>query len=103
MATKTLKTTIIMRNDTAENWSTKKPILAKGEFGVEMILTSLRLATALLRGMSLVMPVQTKLKSILLLQLLKIILQKLFPTMARPMHRQLLVSLPLLQRVILLL
>lgn len=35
MATKTLKTTIIMRNDTAENWSTKKPILAKGEFGVE--------------------------------------------------------------------
>lgn len=30
MATKTLKTTIIMRNDTAENWSTKKPILAKG-------------------------------------------------------------------------
>lgn len=35
MATKTLKTTIIMRNDTAENWSTKNPILAKGEFGVE--------------------------------------------------------------------
>lgn len=35
MATKTLKTTIIMRNDTAENWSTKHPILAKGEFGVE--------------------------------------------------------------------
>lgn len=26
MATKTLKTTIIMRNDTAENWSTKKPM-----------------------------------------------------------------------------
>lgn len=35
MATKTLNTKIIMRNDTAENWSTKKPILAKGEFGVE--------------------------------------------------------------------
>ena len=35
MATKKLKTTIIMRNDTAENWSTKHPILAKGEFGVE--------------------------------------------------------------------
>lgn len=35
MTTKTLKTTIIMRNDTAENWSTKHPILAKGEFGVE--------------------------------------------------------------------
>lgn len=35
MATKTLKTKIIMRNDTAENWSTKNPILDKGEIGVE--------------------------------------------------------------------
>lgn len=35
MVTKTLNTKIIMRNDTAENWSTKHPILAKGEFGVE--------------------------------------------------------------------
>ena len=35
MATKTLKTTIIMRNDTAENWTTKNPTLSKGEFGVE--------------------------------------------------------------------
>lgn len=35
MATKTLKTKIIMRNDTAENWRTKNPILDKGEIGVE--------------------------------------------------------------------
>lgn len=35
MATKTLKTTIIMRNDTAENWTTKNPTLSNGEFGVE--------------------------------------------------------------------
>lgn len=35
MATKTLNTKIIMRNDTAENWTTKNPTLAKGEFGVE--------------------------------------------------------------------
>lgn len=36
MATKTLKTKIIMRNDTAENWRTKNPILDKGEIGVEI-------------------------------------------------------------------
>lgn len=35
MATKTLKTTIIMRNDTAENWTAKNPTLSNGEFGVE--------------------------------------------------------------------
>lgn len=35
MATKTLNTKIIMRNDTAENWATKNPTLSKGEFGVE--------------------------------------------------------------------
>lgn len=35
MATKTLNTRIIMRNDTAENWATKNPTLSKGEFGVE--------------------------------------------------------------------
>lgn len=35
MATKTLNTKIIMRNDTAENWTTKNPTLLKGEFGVE--------------------------------------------------------------------
>lgn len=35
MATKTLNTRIIMRNDTAENWTTKNPTLSKGEFGVE--------------------------------------------------------------------
>lgn len=35
MATKTLKTKIIMRNDTAENWRIKNPILDKGEIGVE--------------------------------------------------------------------
>lgn len=35
MATKTLNTKIIMRNDTSENWTTKNPTLLKGEFGVE--------------------------------------------------------------------
>ena len=35
MATKTLKTTIIMRNDAAATWTSKNPILSKGEFGVE--------------------------------------------------------------------
>ena len=35
MATKTLKTKIIMRNDTAENWRIKNPILDKGEIGAE--------------------------------------------------------------------
>lgn len=35
MATKTLNTRIIMRNDTAENWTTKNPTLSNGEFGVE--------------------------------------------------------------------
>lgn len=35
MSTKTLNTKIIMRNDTAENWTTKNPTLSKGEFGVE--------------------------------------------------------------------
>lgn len=35
MTTKTLNTKIIMRNDTAENWTTKNPTLSKGEFGVE--------------------------------------------------------------------
>lgn len=35
MATKTLNTKIIMRNDTAENWTTKNSVLSKGEFGVE--------------------------------------------------------------------
>lgn len=35
MATKTLNTKIIIRNDTAEVWTTKNSILSKGEFGVE--------------------------------------------------------------------
>lgn len=35
MATQTLNTKIIMRNDTAENWRIKNPILDKGEIGVE--------------------------------------------------------------------
>ena len=35
MATKTLNTKIIIRNDTAEVWKTKNSILSKGEFGVE--------------------------------------------------------------------
>lgn len=35
MATKTLKTKIVMRNDTAAVWTDKNPVLLKGEFGVE--------------------------------------------------------------------
>ena len=47
MATKTLSTRIVMRNDTAENWTTKNPVLLKGEFGVERIRTNLKFAIAL--------------------------------------------------------
>lgn len=35
MATKTLNTKIIMRNDTAAKWTEQNPVLLKGEFGVE--------------------------------------------------------------------
>lgn len=35
MATKTLKTKIVMRNDPAAVWTEKNPVLLKGEFGVE--------------------------------------------------------------------
>lgn len=35
MATKTLNTRIIMRNDTAAKWTEQNPVLLKGEFGVE--------------------------------------------------------------------
>lgn len=35
MASRTLNTRIVMRNDSAENWTTKNPILLNGEFGVE--------------------------------------------------------------------
>lgn len=35
MASKTLNTRIVMRNDSAENWTTKNPTLLNGEFGVE--------------------------------------------------------------------
>ncbi len=35
MATKTLKTKIIMRNDASATWTTKNPVLSAGEFGVE--------------------------------------------------------------------
>lgn len=35
MVIKTLNTKIIMRNDTSANWTTKNPVLSKGEFGVE--------------------------------------------------------------------
>lgn len=35
MTIKTLNTKIIMRNDTSANWTTKNPVLSKGEFGVE--------------------------------------------------------------------
>lgn len=36
MADKTLNIRIQLRNDTAENWTTKNPILLKGEMGVEI-------------------------------------------------------------------
>ena len=36
MANKILNTRIQIRNDTAENWSRKNPVLLKGEFGVEL-------------------------------------------------------------------
>lgn len=35
MATKTLTTRIILRNDTANNWTTNNPVLMKGEIGLE--------------------------------------------------------------------
>lgn len=36
MAEKNLKVTIITRNDTAANWTTKNPVLRKGEMGIEI-------------------------------------------------------------------
>lgn len=36
MADKTLNIRIQLRNDTAENWTTKNPVLLKGEMGVEI-------------------------------------------------------------------
>lgn len=51
MATKTLNTKIIMRNDTAAKWTEQNPVLLKGEFGVEMILISLKSVMVQLLGM----------------------------------------------------
>lgn len=36
MAEKTIKTTIQLRNDLAANWTTKNPVLKKGEIGIEI-------------------------------------------------------------------
>lgn len=36
MATNNVRATLILRNDLAANWSTKNPILAKGEIGAEI-------------------------------------------------------------------
>lgn len=36
MATKTLTTRIIIRNDTSTNWTTANPVLMKGEIGLEL-------------------------------------------------------------------
>lgn len=36
MAEKNLKVTIITRNDTAANWTSKNPVLRKGEMGIEI-------------------------------------------------------------------
>lgn len=36
MAENTLKTQILLRNDSAENWTTKNPVLGKGECGIEL-------------------------------------------------------------------
>lgn len=42
MANKILNTRIQIRNDTAENWSSKNPVLLKGEFGLEMDASPIR-------------------------------------------------------------
>ena len=33
---KTISTKILLRNDTAQNWTTNNPVLAKGEMGIEI-------------------------------------------------------------------
>lgn len=35
MASKTLNTKIVLRNDTTTNWTTKNPVLSTGELGIE--------------------------------------------------------------------
>ena len=42
MANKILNTRIQIRNDTAENWSSKNPVLLKGEVGLEMDASPIR-------------------------------------------------------------
>ena len=42
MANKILNTRIQIRNDTAENWRSKNPVLLKGEFGLEMDASPIR-------------------------------------------------------------
>ena len=39
MANKELRTKIVLRNDTPENWSSANPALLKGELGVEVSAT----------------------------------------------------------------
>ena len=39
MANKELRTKIVLRNDTPENWSSVNPALLKGELGVEVSAT----------------------------------------------------------------
>ena len=36
MPNTTLKTRLIIKNDSAENWTTKNPVLLKGELGIEI-------------------------------------------------------------------
>lgn len=45
MATKTLNTRIIMRNDTAENWTTKNPVLLAGELAICVVPSDSNQAT----------------------------------------------------------
>lgn len=90
MATKTLSTRIVMRNDTAENWTTKNPVLLKGEFGVETDTNKFKLVMATRRGQILIMlalmrpqskillrRIGTVFISILVLMLLSLMMQQL--------------------------
>ena len=46
MAEKQLKTTIILRNDTAENWVAKDPVLKQGEAAVDNSSRKIKVGTS---------------------------------------------------------
>ena len=43
MAEKTLKTRLVLRHDTAENWTKENPVLLEGEVGVETNTSKLKI------------------------------------------------------------